>query len=199
MPARPSPWLVWIPLALAVVLGALWLASTRSAGFSQGADPFGLPASGEAFAGGGVEGVDPLPLGPREPIPLDRAEPVPMRVYMSPTCGCCSVWVDHMEEHGFEVESLLRNDMGQVKAALGVPSTLSSCHTGVVNGYVIEGHVPASDVRAFLAEAPEARGLTVPGMPIGSPGMEYGDHVDPYDVLVLEADGSTTVYRSYGR
>jgi hypothetical protein len=190
MSARPSPWLVWIPLALAVVLGAVWFTSYRSTGVSVAMD---------APGGAAVPAVEPLPDHPREPIPLDAEGPIGMRVYMSPTCGCCSVWVEHLEENGFEVETVLRHDMGEVKASLGIAPQLSSCHTGVVNGYLVEGHVPASDIRAFLAEAPEALGLAVPGMPIGSPGMEMGDRVDPYDVLVLQTDGSTRVMSSYGR
>lgn len=135
----------------------------------------------------------------REPIPLDRTEPVPIRVYASPTCGCCSLWVEHMQANGFEVETVYRDDLATVKASFGVPRGLESCHTGVVNGYVVEGHVPADDLRRFLAEAPEARGLAVPGMPIGSPGMEMGDRVDPYDVMLFRGDGSTSVWARHGR
>jgi hypothetical protein len=136
----------------------------------------------------------------RTAIPLDASEPIAMRVYSSPTCGCCSLWVDHLEEHGFEVETQYRDDMGQVKAAFGITQPLASCHTGIVNGYLIEGHVPAADIRRLLAEAPsDVRGLAVPGMPIGSPGMEMGDRVDPYDVLLLGTSGGITVFSRYGR
>ena len=135
----------------------------------------------------------------RTPIPLDHAEPIAMRVYSSPACGCCSLWVDHLEEHGFEVETVHRDDMFEVKRSLGVADHLASCHTGVVNGYLVEGHVPADDIRRLLAEVPDARGLAVPGMPIGSPGMEVEDRLDPYDVLLIGEDGSTTVWASYGR
>ncbi len=136
----------------------------------------------------------------RTPIPLDHEGPIAMRVYMSPTCGCCSLWVDHVKEHGFEVEMVLRDDMFEVKRSFGIADRLTSCHTGVVNGYLVEGHVPASDIRRLLADAPDGvRGLTVPGMPIGSPGMEVDDRVDPYDVLLFRTDGSTEVFASYGR
>jgi hypothetical protein len=136
----------------------------------------------------------------RTPIPLDATDPIAMRVYSSPTCGCCSLWVEHLEDHGFEVETQYREDMGQVKAAFGITNRLASCHTGIVNGYLIEGHVPADDIRRLLAEAPgNLRGLAVPGMPIGSPGMEMGDRVDPYDVLAIGATGEITVFASYGR
>jgi hypothetical protein len=194
MSTRPSPWLVWIPLALAVVVGALWFTVTRDSGMSVAMD---APAS--VPLGAPLEGVEPLPQGPREPIPLEAEAPIEMRVYMSPTCGCCSLWVEHLEANGFEVESVLRYDMGDVKASLGILPQLSSCHTGVVNGYLFEGHIPADDIRAFLAEAPDAMGLTVPGMPIGSPGMEMGDRIDPYDVLVFQRDGTTRVFSSYGK
>jgi hypothetical protein len=136
----------------------------------------------------------------RTPIPLDHPDPIDIRVYASPTCGCCSLWVEHLEENGFDVETVYREDMGVVKQSFGISDRLASCHTGIVNGYVVEGHVPAVDIRRLLAEAPgDVRGLAVPGMPIGSPGMEMGDRVDPYDVLTFRADGSTGVYASYGR
>ncbi|TVP47802.1 MAG: DUF411 domain-containing protein [Gemmatimonadales bacterium] len=123
-----------------------------------------------------------------------------MRVYASPSCGCCSLWVDHLEENGFDVETVHREDMADVKRNFGVADRLVSCHTGIVNGYVVEGHVPASDIRRLLAESPDnVRGLAVPGMPVGSPGMEVGDRVDPYDVVAFAADGSTRVFASYGR
>lgn len=117
-----------------------------------------------------------------------------LTVYKSPTCGCCQMWVEHMEAAGFQVESRDRTDMGVVKDSLGVPSDLASCHTAVVGDYVVEGHVPAEHVARLLEEAPEARGLAVPGMPIGSPGMEMGDRRDPYDVLIVGEDGEAAVF-----
>ena len=132
------------------------------------------------------------------PVVATAATPDPdapvLTVYKSPTCGCCSMWVRHMEEAGFRVEAVDRTDMGAVKDSLGVPSDLSSCHTGVVDGYVVEGHVPAEQVRRLLDERPEARGLSVPGMPIGSPGMEQGDTRQPYDVLIVGEGGEASVY-----
>ena len=137
--------------------------------------------------------------GPRQAIPLDHDAPIPMKVYASPTCGCCGLWVDHIREYGFEVEEEHRNDMGEVKRALGVDFQISSCHTAVVNGYVFEGHVPGEDLRRFLAEAPEVRGLTVPGMPVGSPGMEVpSGEVDEYQVLTFTADGELAVFAEHG-
>ena len=117
-----------------------------------------------------------------------------LTVYKSPTCGCCSMWVEHMEAAGFQVEAIDRDDMAAVKDSLGLPSDLSSCHTGVIDGYVIEGHVPAEQVARLIEEKPEALGLAVPGMPIGSPGMEQGDRRDAYDVLVVGSEGEAAVY-----
>jgi hypothetical protein len=142
------------------------------------------------------------PVDPSMPsIPLDRDEPIEMVVYLTPTCGCCSGWVDHVEEYGFDVERRYVNDpeLFAFKEANDVRPELSSCHTAIVNGYVLEGHIPGEVVRQFLADAPAVRGITVPGMPIGSPGMEMGDHVDPYDVLAFTSDGRTVVYSRQGR
>lgn len=139
--------------------------------------------------------VDPA----REPIPVDQAEPIPMTVYLSPTCGCCSGWVEHIQQYGFEVSLEYRVDLAMVKEGFAVRPELASCHTAVVNGYIVEGHVPGDVVRAFLAEAPPVRGLTVPGMPVGSPGMEMGGRIDAYDVLTFTSTGATEVYSEQGR
>lgn len=126
-------------------------------------------------------------------VPVAADAPL-VTVYKSPTCGCCKAWASYMEREGFRVETRDVVDMTTVKDSLGVPSDLSSCHTGTVDGYVLEGHVPAEQVRRLLAERPEARGLAVPGMPIGSPGMEQGDLRQPYDVLVVGEGGEAAVY-----
>lgn len=118
-------------------------------------------------------------------------------VYKSATCGCCRVWVDHMQSHGFPVKVNNVDDLGAVKERVGVPHGMGSCHTAEVGGYFIEGHVPATEVQRLLAEKPDAKGLTVPGMPIGSPGMEQGDRIDPYQVFLVHKDGSTSVYATY--
>jgi len=144
----------------------------------------------------------PSPVDPaREPISLDRTEPIEMVVYLTPTCGCCSLWVEHIAEYGFDVDLryVTDPDLYAVKATNAVQPELSSCHTAIVNGYVVEGHVPGDVVRQFLADAPQVRGLTVPGMPVGSPGMEFDDRVDPYDVLAFTSDGRTVVYSQQGR
>ena len=114
-------------------------------------------------------------------------------VYKSPTCGCCSAWVKHMEQNGFNVEVYDRQNMNPVKTEFGVPAHLQSCHTAKVGDYVIEGHVPADLVAKLLEDKPPVKGLTVPGMPMGSPGME-GPHKDDYAVLTFQADGNTQVY-----
>ena len=148
----------------------------------------------------GMAYADQLPLdAAKEPIPLDRVEPIAITVYLSPTCMCCSGWVEHIKQHGFEVNLEYRVDLTMVKQGFGVRPELSSCHTGVVNGYIIEGHVPGEVVRQFLAEAPPVRGLAVPGMPVGSPGMEMGGRVDPYDVLTFTSTGQTEVYSRQGQ
>lgn len=122
----------------------------------------------------------------------DGALPV-VTVYKSPTCGCCMGWIEHLREHGFPVEIVDVGGIGALKDEYGIPPELQSCHTGVVEGYIVEGHVPADDVKRLLAGRPDAGGLAVPGMPIGSPGMEQGDTRQPYDVLLVN-DGGTTVF-----
>lgn len=118
-------------------------------------------------------------------------------VYKSPTCGCCSKWEDHLKANGFKVISKVSEDMAPVKKKQGVPEELQSCHTGVVNGYVIEGHVPASSIKKLLAEKPKGvKGIAVPGMPMGSPGME-GPSSEKYDVMSFTKDGKATVFEKF--
>ena len=127
------------------------------------------------------------------PASAARAASPSVHVHKGPGCECCNAWIEHLRANGFAVTS---DDRGNdaVRAKLGMPQKLGSCHTAVVDGYAIEGHVPAADIRRLLAERPKAVGLAVPGMPIGSPGMEQGDRRDPYDVLLVRADGTTTVF-----
>ena len=113
-------------------------------------------------------------------------------VYKSPTCGCCKQWIAHLEAAGFDVEAIDSDDMNAVKQRYAVPRNLTSCHTARIAGYTIEGHVPADDIRRLLAERPEAGGLSVPGMPVGSPGMEIGDRIDPYRVMLFGESGEST-------
>lgn len=115
-------------------------------------------------------------------------------VYKSPWCGCCGNWVGYLRGQGYSVAVEEREDMEPVKARFGVPERLQSCHTAVVDGYVIEGHVPAADIARFLEERPEARGLSVPGMTAGTPGMGQGG--DPYQVILF-GDAGGTVYATH--
>lgn len=116
-------------------------------------------------------------------------------VHKTPTCGCCHQWVAHMQQAGFTVQTHDHDDLAGIKTEHGVPRDKQSCHTALVDGYVIEGHVPADDVKRLLAERPDIRGLTVPGMPAGSPGMEMPDgRVDAYAVEAIGKDGGTTVF-----
>ena len=118
-----------------------------------------------------------------------------IKVYKQASCGCCGKWIDHMEDAGFQVEPKNRVNLNTIKKEFGVSPKFQSCHTAVSEGYVFEGHIPAIVVQQFLAEKPPgAIGLAVPGMPVGSPGMEVGDKQNPYDVLLLKADGTAEVY-----
>lgn len=125
------------------------------------------------------------------------ADPSAIVVYRSPTCGCCKAWVDHLRINGFQVKDIVTQDMEAKKRELGLPAELASCHTGVVNGYVIEGHVPAEDVKQLLTLKPEIAGLAVPGMPAGSPGMEMGGRQDPFNVIAFDKDGNTSTFNHY--
>jgi hypothetical protein len=115
-------------------------------------------------------------------------------VYKSPTCGCCGAWIDHLRANDFRVVVRDTSDVGAVKRRLGVLPTLVSCHTAIINGYVIEGHVPADDIIRLLEERPKIVGLAVPGMPAGSPGMEDAQPHVPYDVIAFDAKGQTQVW-----
>jgi hypothetical protein len=136
----------------------------------------------------------PVPAPQRDGAPLTAesggaAESGPLVVvHLSPYCGCCMDWVDHIEAAGFATRVHLANDVNGVRRLLGVPDQLASCHTATVDGYLVEGHVPAADIRRLLEERPQARGIAVPAMPIGSPGMEMGDRRDPFDVLVFDGE-----------
>lgn len=122
-----------------------------------------------------------------------------VEVWKGPSCGCCKDWIKHLEANGFQVKA---HDTGNTdaRARLGVPLQYGSCHTAQVGGYAVEGHVPSSDIRRLLKERPNAIGIAVPGMPIGSPGMdgpEHGPRRDPYDVLLVRKDGSATPFQTY--
>ena len=117
-------------------------------------------------------------------------------VYKSPTCGCCASWVAHMKASGFDVKVVEQNDVDEVKRRFGVPEHLASCHTALIGGYVVEGHVPASAVKRLLNEKPAALGLSAPGMPIGSPGMD-GPNPTPFGTQLFDERGRTKVFETY--
>lgn len=128
-----------------------------------------------------------------------QRKPVPIEVWKDAGCGCCQDWIAHLEANGFAA-TVHEGGNGAVRGKLGIARQFGSCHTAVVGGYGIEGHVPAREIHRLLKEKPQAIGLAVPGMPIGSPGMDgqaYGNRRDPYDVLLLGRDGGSRVYQAY--
>lgn len=127
------------------------------------------------------------------------ADPRLVVVHKTESCGCCHLWVEHLKENGFKVTVRDVVDLGGIKERVGVPYGMGSCHTARVGGYFIEGHVPAADIVRLLDERPDAKGLTVPGMPLGSPGMEVASgQTQPYDVHLVARDGSTSVFTHHG-
>jgi hypothetical protein len=125
-----------------------------------------------------------------------RAATNEMTVYKTTSCNCCSLWVTHLRDHGFQVKVQDVPNPGEYRRKHGVPENLSSCHTAIIEGYTIEGHVPAAEVQRLLKQRPKAVGLAVPGMPLGSPGMEAA-RSERYAVLLFYADGTTSVYQEY--
>jgi len=120
-----------------------------------------------------------------------------VHVFKNADCGCCAGWVKHLQSAGFGVKVTNVSDTAPVRARLGMPDRYASCHTATIDGYVLEGHVPASEVRRLIATRPAAIGLAVPGMPVGSPGMEIGDRVDRYEVLLVPRIGNATPFARY--
>jgi hypothetical protein len=128
-----------------------------------------------------------------------QAAPAEITVYKTPWCGCCRGWVTHLTRAGFRPQVVEVEDLAPVRERYGVPFRLSSCHTGVIGGYVVEGHVPPADVRRLLKAKPKALGLVVPGMPFGSPGMETQGDKEPYEtLLLLDRSGRTEVFARHG-
>jgi len=143
-----------------------------------------LAAAGCSDANAAAERAESIQADPDLPTVL---------VYKTPTCGCCNGWVEHMERAGFTVDARDVTDIMSVKRDGGVPVQMSSCHTAIIDGYVVEGHVPADQVKRLLADRPDVAGIAVPGMPIGSPGME-GSNPKPYQVLTFSHDGQPGVF-----
>ena len=138
-------------------------------------------------------------VAPAPPTHVASALPL-LTIHKTPTCGCCGAWQTHIEAAGYPVEVVEEEDLDPMKQALGVPSGMTSCHTAIVGDYFSEGHVPAEDIARLLSERPDARGLAVPGMPVGSPGMESPDGAEePYTVFLIGRDGSSTPFSLHGR
>lgn len=165
-----------IPAVTASVLALALLAACDPASGDRPA-----PSAGELPAAAGMLAAQDRPV---------------IQMYKNPSCACCAEWAEHMEENGFEVHiEEARFDLMQIKAELGVSPDLASCHTSVVADYVLEGHVPADVVLQLLTERPDIRGLAVPGMPAGVPGMpDPGPDRDPYHILAIQHDGSTELH-----
>jgi hypothetical protein len=137
-----------------------------------------------------------LTTGAAAPSVNPAPEQTRITVYKDPSCGCCKNWIEHLLKHGYRVDAKDTPAMADVKRALGVPEALTSCHTAVVNGYLIEGHVPAADIARLLKQKPKIAGLAVPGMPMGAPGME-GPTSQHYQVLSFDKSGKTKVFATY--
>jgi len=118
-------------------------------------------------------------------------------VFRSPTCGCCGEWIEHIESAGYQVTDEITEDMTAIKQQYGVPENMASCHTAVIGDYIIEGHVPAEDVQRLLTEKPDVTGIAVPGMPVGSPGMESDGQIDPYTVFSFTKSGETAAFAEH--
>jgi hypothetical protein len=129
-------------------------------------------------------------------LPACAAPVIPVTVYKAPSCDCCRKWVEHLRSNGFDATTRDLEDLSEVKATFGVPASLQSCHTASVGSYAVEGHVPADAIKRMLREKPKIAGLAVPGMPVGSPGMEGGTP-EHYDVVAFEQGGKTSVYARY--
>lgn len=179
-------------------MNAMPLLSRAAAALMLLAAACGAPEASESAA----KGAAPASVASGDVTPAVHsghaavADSTTVTVYKSPTCGCCNAWVDHMREAGFTVNAINTNDVDAIKRKHGVTRDLGSCHTALVGGYVLEGHVPAKDVKRLLAERPQVTGLAVPGMPMGSPGME-GMYSDKYDVVAFDTAGGRKVFASY--
>lgn len=165
-----------------------------AAACSKAETPDANAAAAPAQTGGSSTGASEISATSASlPAQSASASLVPIKVYKDPNCGCCKEWITHLEQNGFKVEVMDLPDLSAVKAKHGVKQELQACHTGVVGNYTVEGHVPADLIHKMLKEKPSIAGLAVPGMPMGSPGME-GAIKEKYDVLTFDRAGRTTVY-----
>jgi hypothetical protein len=128
---------------------------------------------------------------------LSADKPIDIVVYRSPTCECCGKWLEHMKKNNFNVKDIVTDDVQAIKKKYGVPEAMASCHTAIVDGYVIEGHVPANDIMKLLKTKPKIVGIAVPGMPSGTPGMEMGDRKDSYNVMSFDKENHYEIFNSY--
>jgi hypothetical protein len=177
-----------MPLSRLFVRSALVLSLAGAAACGGSDAPDAAPASDAA--------APAAPAAPSAEAPPAGDGPL-VTVWKSPTCGCCTKWVEHMQANGFRTVVHDVDDIDAAKREHGVPGHLGSCHTAEVGGYALEGHVPAEVVRRLLSERPQVAGVAVPGMPIGSPGMEVGSRKDPYDVIAFTKDGQTQVFQTF--
>ncbi|WP_413160749.1 DUF411 domain-containing protein [Capilliphycus salinus ALCB114379] len=179
----PTNWLrQYLRPLIASVAGTAIIAGVTVAVWSQSAN----------------QGMNPSQAtNPAENIVASSAIPLNITVHRSPTCGCCKAWVQHLEANGFQTTDIVTEDVAAVKQEYGIPNELTSCHTAVIDGYAIEGHVPAADIKRLLAEKPQVSGLAVPQMPIGSPGMESGNIKEPFAVLSFGEDGGVKTFNQY--
>lgn len=188
------------PLVLTVALVASMSACARTPGnLAPASEPAATAAATPAAEATVATGADAGPAVSPVSANANALLP-PVVVHKSASCGCCTLWVDHMREAGFTVEVRNEDNLNTIKERVGVPLGKGSCHTAEVGGYFVEGHVPADDVKKLLADKPDAKGLTVPGMPAGSPGMELPDGTtQPYTVELVGRDGTTTAFAEHGQ
>ncbi|MEQ9354615.1 DUF411 domain-containing protein [Coleofasciculus chthonoplastes] len=178
-------------VAVVGVLGAtyltvgVWGKSTNSQGVNSQSP--NLVAAEPVSMNGSVWDQETEPL----------SEPLSVAVYRSPSCGCCGEWIKHLEKHGFKVTDTKTDEMTAIKEKHGVPQDFASCHTAIVNGYVVEGHIPADDIKRLVKQKPDIAGIAVPGMPLGSPGMEAGERKESFAVLAFNQDGKFEVFQKY--
>lgn len=184
--AMKTPILLALTLAPAIALSACARTPTPSSpGNAQVSQPPQTVRAGPSKAPAAASLATALPLAV---------------VHKSPSCGCCGLWVEHLRKAGFRVEVRNADNLHPVKERVGVPYGKGSCHTAEIGGYFVEGHVPADDIKRLLAEKPDAKGLVLPGMPLGSPGMEVpSGQVQPYSVELVQRDGSTVAYAKHGQ
>lgn len=193
---RPHRWRNWwasgqhLAVGASLAFGIMACSPSPDAGLGDTVGAASSVTSGPVTSGPVTSGAALAAMGPSDTLTVT--------VDKTPTCGCCRAWVDDLRARGFRVEAVDRDDLTMVKAANGVPGELQSCHTATVGGYVVEGHVPAGDIRRLLAERPAVAGIAVPGMPVGSPGMEVpGTPAERYDVLSFDRAGAIRTFASH--